>query len=526
MDTKSLSRLTLIGPLALLTCNYCLLLLTVQLLLPAGVLADDSAIVGKHTILPRKTQKELGKAVEALRANAPGKARKHLEAAYRAAPNDADINYFLGVYFSQTNDWNQAKDHWLKAIDLDPNYCLALLSLSERFLSEDQPAEAITFAQKAVEAEPTSWRGHASLAGAYFQQGSSGESIREAERALQLGHQQAALIELLLAAALAKVGDKGRAIDVLEAHLRDHPGDAAAKTQLSSLKAPAEIPGDTMTPFLPTLMSSVPVPSTWLPPDVDENVPLIESETGCAVDELLQKAGLRVLEFVGNLEKFAATESVFHEAINKWGGSSHTQNREFDYVASFEEVRPGRFSFDEYRKRGTSPVDFPDGVETLGLPALALLFHPKISQNYEMTCEGLAKVHGEPAWQVHFRQRADRPNIMKSYRVGANGPSFPVAIKGRAWIAADTYQIIRLETDLVAPLPEIRLAADHSVIEYGSVHFRERGVDMWLPASADVYYDWRGKRAHRRHAFSNYLLFSVEAKQHISEPKPSQSLPR
>jgi tetratricopeptide (TPR) repeat protein len=526
MDTKSLSRLTLIGPLALLTCNYCLLLLTVQLLLPAGVLADDSAIVGKHTILPRKTQKELGKAVEALRANAPGKARKHLEAAYRAAPNDADINYFLGVYFSQTNNWNQAKDHWLKAIDLDPNYCLALLSLSERFLSEDQPAEAITFAQKAVEAEPTSWRGHASLAGAYFQQGSSGESIREAERALQLGHQQASLIEPLLAAALVKRGDKERAMNILEAHLRDHPGDATAKTQLLSLKAAAEISGDTISPSSLALMSSAPLPSTWLPPDVDENVPPVDSETGCAIDDVLQKVGLRMIEFVANIEKFAATESLFHQAINKWGGLSYTENRDFDYVASFEEVRPGRFSFEEYRTRGTSPVDFPDGVETLGLPALVLLFHPKISENYEITCEGLAKMHGEPAWQVHFRQRADKPNVMKSYRVGLNGPSFPVALKGRAWIAADTYQILRLETDLVAPIPQIRLVADHSAIEYGSVHFRERDMDMWLPTSAEIYYDWKGRRAHRRHAFSNYLLFSVDEKQHISQPKIAEPLPR
>jgi tetratricopeptide (TPR) repeat protein len=524
MDTRSLSRLTWVGLLALLTSNSCLHLLTV--FLPAGVFADDSAVVSRHTVLSRNAQKELGKAVEALRANAPGKARKHLKAAYRVAPDNADINYFLGVYSSQTNDWNQAKVYWFKTINIDPNYCSALLALSERLLSEDQPADALVLAQRAVQAEPTSWRGHSALAGAYFRQGSSGESIREAERALQLGHQQAALIEPLLAAALAKVGDKGRAINVLEAHLRGHPGDAAAKTQLSSLKAPAEIAGDTMTPFLATLMSSVPVPSTWLPPDVDENVPLVESEIGCAVDELLQKAGLRVLEFVGNLEKFAATESIFHQAINKWGGLSYAENRQFDYVVSFEEVRPGRFSFDEYRKRGTSPVDFPDGVETLGLPALVLLFHPKISENYEISCEGVAKVHGEPAWQVHFRQRADKPNIMKSYRVGANGPSFPVAIKGRAWIAADSYQVLRLETDLVAPLPEIRLAADHSVIEYGLVHFRERDIDMWLPASADVYYDWRGKRAHRRHAFSNYLLFSVDEKQHISQPKIAESLPR
>jgi len=42
---------------------------------------------------------------------------------------------------------------------------------------------------------------------------------------------------------------------------------------------------------------------------------------------------------------------------------------------------------------------------------------------------------------------------------------------------------------------------------------------MWLPQSAEVYYDWRGKRIHRRHSFANYLLFDVDEKQHIAEPK-------
>ena len=103
--------------------------------------------------------------------------------------------------------------------------------------------------------------------------------------------------------------------------------------------------------------------------------------------------------------------------------------------------------------------------------------------------------------------------------MGVNGPSYPVALKGRAWIAAESYQILRLETDLIAPMPQIRLATDRAVIEYGPVHFREKQVDMWLPQSAEVYYDWKGRRTHRRHIFSNYLLFSVGDSQQISAPK-------
>jgi hypothetical protein len=126
---------------------------------------------------------------------------------------------------------------------------------------------------------------------------------------------------------------------------------------------------------------------------------------------------------------------------------------------------------------------------------------------------------------VHFRQRNDKPSTIRSYKIGFNGSAHPVALKGRAWIAADTYQVLGLETDLIAPLPEIRLATDHTIIEYGPVHFQNDKVDMWLPQSAEVFYDWKGRRGHRRHSFSNYLLFSVGDSQRISAPKIDDDSP-
>jgi len=46
----------------------------------------------------------LAKALEALRANKPGDARSHLEAAFRMAPNHPAVNYLYGVYFLQMKD--------------------------------------------------------------------------------------------------------------------------------------------------------------------------------------------------------------------------------------------------------------------------------------------------------------------------------------------------------------------------------------------------------------------------------------
>ena len=179
----------------------------------------------------------------------------------------------------------------------------------------------------------------------------------------------------------------------------------------------------------------------------------------------------------------------------------------------------------EYRGTAGLVDQFPDGIATLGLPGLALIFHPRNAGNYDLVCEGLSRWDGVPVWQIHFRQRPDKPNTIRSYKEGLQGSSHPVALRGRAWIAADSFQLVRLETDLVAPMPEIKLLADHIIIDYGPVHFRKTGTDLWLPHSAEVFFHWNNARMHRVHSFSDFLLFSVDNQQKISAPKGADVAP-
>ncbi len=484
-----------------------------------------------HPVLGPKLQKELGKALEALRAKKPGDARGHLETVYRSAPGDADANFLLGVYSSQTNDWIRAKNYWEKVLSLSPNHLGALLSLSNVLMRESKPHEAAQYLHRAVEAEPTSWRAHAVLADAYLRQGMLGECIKQAERALELGHGQAAVVQLLLARALQLQGDQERAALVLQSYLREQPEDQAAVRLFQSLQGSGEEasePSDILAsppPAEPVVSMGALLASNWLPPDVDEKVPPVEAGVSCNLAAILENAGKRIQEFVANVDRFAATESVTHQSINKWGFASRPAKFQFDYLVSIKETRLGLLGVDEYRDIHYLPAKFPDGIATSGLPALVLIFHPSYARDFKMTCEGLAGSKAGPAWQIYFRQRSDKPGTIRTYQIGAQGPVYPVSIKGRAWIAADSFQIVRLETDLVAPLPQIRLVADRAAIEYGPVHFQSRNLDMWLPQIAEVFYDWRGRRSHRRHSFKNYALFSVDDKQQISEPKNQNANP-
>src|SRR5277367_1580536 len=491
--------------------------------------AEDAAFANRVATLPPKAQQQLGKAMEALRASDTAKAQRPLENLQRLAPNHPEVNYLLGVYASKTKDEAHAKSYWTRTLELDPRHLQALLSLSEIALRENDYDEALSLSQRAAQADPSSWRAQAVLASAYSRKNNNPEALQHAERAVELGHAQADTVAPMLAYLLASSGNKDRAIEVLQNYLKDHPTNTDAKAQLDRIqKGEFIVVSATNTAEAAAVASAttaiIPA-SNWLPADVDEKIPPVDSAGGCDVAAVVAATGKRVEELMHNVDRYTATESLFHESINKWGAPDSKASRKFNYVASITEMRPGIFNLEEYRGAGGSPAEFPDGIATLGLPGLALIFHPHNAGNYDLVCEGLTRWNSIPVWQIHFRQRPDKPNNMRSYQLSLNGPSRNVSLKGRAWIAVDSSQIVRLETDLIAPVPEIKLLADHIMIEYGPVHFKETGTDLWLPRSAEVFFFWNNARMHRVHSFSDYLLFSVDNQQKISAPKGTDVAP-
>src|SRR5260370_33510341 len=121
-----------------------------------GAEGDEPATAARIGALTSKAQKELGKALEALRTSKPEKARSHLDAVYRSAPNHPEVNYYLGIYSSQMNDWMLAKYYWTQTIGVYPKHLLALLSLGQALLRENKANEAPPYLNRAIEAEPGS----------------------------------------------------------------------------------------------------------------------------------------------------------------------------------------------------------------------------------------------------------------------------------------------------------------------------------------------------------------------------------
>jgi tetratricopeptide (TPR) repeat protein len=274
----------------------------------------------------------------------------------------------------------------------------------------------------------------------------------------------------------------------------------------------------------PTVSSSKPAsspePKSVIPMRVDETVPEVAVDVPCSLPTVLHGAGQRAEQLLNTLQKFNASERVEHYKLNAAGVPGPADVRSFDYIVSVSHDAQGGFQMQEYRNGGiVHSEQFPSGIRTANLAEHGLIFHPLLAPGFHFTCEGLGEWKGHPTWLVQFEEKKNDLNPFRSYVI--NGFSYPLQLTGRAWIDAGTYQVLRLESDLLKPVEKIHLTREHIAIEFASVKFRTGNQQLWLPQTAELYVEWNGRRFYRRHSFSNFKVFSTDSTEEVHGPKES-----
>ena len=486
-----------------------------------------SAPVGVQTT--PKVQKSIGRATAALKNQDYKRAEKSLKTAYQQDPSNGEVNFLLGYLFVQERDLDRALPYVASAATEDPHNVRTLTLLGRLRLQQKDFGGAITTLEQAVAADGDYWAAHNLLADAYLQQREFEKSRDHAQVAIAKAKGAAKATLLLLGYALANLGRDEEAIQALDDYARSQPNSPVTPEVMDvvgQLRRRVSDPSHAShSPLLPTAAQSQISRAdtdellsfrTWEPPGVDFARPIVAAGITCPNNLLIEKAGERVTEFVNAVSRFAAIEKLQHETVDELGRSLTRETRRYNYVVDISELSPGVFSVNELRSLPSRLADFPGNLATLGLPALALVFHPSVRDTFHFTCEGLGEWRGQATWLVYFRQRDDKPNRIRSYRIGDD--FYPVSLKGRAWISADKFQIVHMETDLVKPMPDIELLSEHVSVDYGPVAFPRKKTELWLPKSAELYFDFRRHRCHRRHSFDNFMLFSVDSQEKTKDP--------
>lgn len=498
-----------------------------------------------------KARKEAKHAIVLLKSNNLAAAQKQLDQAYGLAPNSADVNFLLGYLHFEKKEYPKAANYLGAAATLSPHNGQAWTLLGRTNLeSEDYPA-ARSALEQAVIADGENWLPHSLLADSYLHQKEFGKARDEAQIALAKGQSvnksASSPANLVLGEALLGLGQDQEGIQALNKFLDEsprHPVAGQVRELIAQIKDRApdspspkpdsvpskedpNAPGVRLFGIDPIQAMSPPTLTVkaWQPPSVDDRAPSVVPNVECPEAQVIEESGSRVRELVDDVQRFAAVEDLFHQALDNFGIPVRTEKRKYNYVASISETEPGFIGVDEYRAEKMTLEGYPDQIASSGFVTLALVFHPHMRDNFEMKCEGLGDWRGQASWLVHFRQREDRPSRMHAYKVG--NQLHTVDLKGRAWITADKFQIVRIEADMVRPMPEIKLLSEHQAVDYGPVPFPAKNATLWLPKSAEIYFDFRKHRYYRRHSFDHFMLYSVdtEEKRKVPVAKPDGGNP-
>jgi tetratricopeptide (TPR) repeat protein len=239
------------------------------------------------------------------------------------------------------------------------------------------------------------------------------------------------------------------------------------------------------------------------------------------LDPILRAVGTTVAQSFVNFPNTSSLEQIHQEKLQGKKKSATTLDQKFRYLC-FTPVQAWGPGFNEYRTdlsgRQSTPEGLADGfMLTSGFASAALVFHPVYQSQAEFRYVGRQKVNGRVAYLVAFAQRPAKAQFTGSFKSG--NTVMTTFSQGLAWIDSETYQIIRLRSDLLKPLQELNLERETTEIAYGEFHFKDKAAGIWVPQRVTVTVDWNGRHLRNEHRYSEFKLFQVEANEKVEARK-------
>jgi tetratricopeptide (TPR) repeat protein len=494
--------------------------------------SESVEAAARPPVVPEKALKEIDKGMAAMHNKHDADALKHLTKAAQLAPSSPDVAYLLGVLALNGKDLATAGQHFQTAVNYAPAHDRALLELGYVQVETRQWNAAVQTLERALQVNMASSRAHLLLANAYAQLRNYAKAQEHAQRAGEFGSENAAPARTLLAEILAAQGNREGAKSEFEGVLRDFPNAASAsiaKEGLQNLANPiAQASADaalssTAGPVLENDAALLPkmsaaTVSAWAPPSVDKSLPGVAADVACSAVDVVERTSKSTSRQLENLEKFLATEHIQHEEVNGRGEVTQIRDKNFSYMVFIEHAKDGLVFLDEKRDGGTGTDSFPTSLATVGLVSLGVdVFHPGFAKALNFRCEGLGQWRGKAAWILRFEQKPEMKSFLRLWQTKTKTVEVP--LKGRVWVAASSYDVLHVESDLREPMKELELMRDHLAIDYGPVNFQNGKTELWLPWYADMYLELHGRRYHHNHTLTNFSLFAVDTSDKIALPK-------
>jgi tetratricopeptide (TPR) repeat protein len=401
------------------------------------------------------------------------KASKANESGILILPEPAVV---MGVLEAWQMHLDEAAEWYQHALEADPNNTLALQELGRTFLAQKNWKMADQYLSKA------------------FQTGSSNDVLLLRVRALlELGELEEAEREIDRYAAGRKIKDLPQEARTLY---------FAVENRLTLL-----------------LYGQVKSMTAQSPEELITNVPDLQG-LKVAVNQrmladVLEKTGEGVDAFFKRMPNTASLEQVHQERLAKDGKVKTSRDQEFQYMM---EASTGQqdMGIKEYRSTANAPKSSMEGLKeglmlTKGFASTSAIFHPSNRDGADFRYLGKQTLEGQEVHVIAFAQRPRTARIVT--RFTTNKGSALILTHGLAWIDARSFQIIRLYTSLLHPVPDLRLRQFTTEIHYHQIEFDGGSTTLWLPQTVEIMVDWSGRILRNSHRYSDFKRFNVESKE-------------
>jgi len=244
-----------------------------------------------------------------------------------------------------------------------------------------------------------------------------------------------------------------------------------------------------------------------------------------ALPEILKKTATNVDDFFANFVDLIAREKIRQERMSGRGLVTGVEQVEDSYLILRHESE-GRTEISEYRMDAKG--------NRLDLEQAGLEHGFMVTSGYAMHCNFFAtafqresafrylgdeKLGGRDTYVVGFAAKPGKASLHVTMR-GAGGTKMTMLEQGIAWVDKETFQIVRMRTDLLAPHPEIGMLQQTTEVSFEKVQLPDVGAPLWLPSVVKVYIKKKLERDgvlfegsyRNEHHYTDYRHYGVSVK--------------
>ncbi len=274
------------------------------------------------------------------------------------------------------------------------------------------------------------------------------------------------------------------------------PADKSDQTYYANAHPYVDLPLAQLVALIPELKTLQPAPD-------QQELPVI-----------LQKLGGSVDDFVREIGDLIAHEDVTLEKLNAKGTVQGKQRVQDNYLILHHGYAWGASA--EYRMDDKGNRLGAVGLEkgylvTSGYALSCISFSTVAQSQSKFRYLGQEKINLRGTYVLGFAQRPGEATFLVTMK-GTGGTDVDMLTQGILWVDKNTFQIIPMRSDLLAPRAEIRLDQLTTEVTFGEVQLQDVPNPLWLPRDVEVSMEIDKQKFRNVHHYTNYRRYRVSVK--------------